>query len=155
MEDICKSPCVSLLLDGSTDISVTAFVVVYMRYITEGTVAESYVGVEELPNETADGYITALNSLSERLGINLFDKGKVVGLATDGARTMLGCHGGIAAKLTKDIPHLVVIHCVAHRLHLAVLHSLKAVPFMQGVEKTLRGLYYTCIIILHQSARNS
>ena len=34
-----------------------------MRYITEETVAESLVGVEELPNETADGYITALNSL--------------------------------------------------------------------------------------------
>ena len=120
MKDISKSPCVSrLLFDGSTDISVTASVIVYMRYITEGTVAESYVGVEELPSETADGYITALNSLSEQLGINLFNKGKVVGLATNGAKTMLGCHGGVAAKLTKDIPHLVVIHCVAHRLQLA------------------------------------
>ena len=59
IEDISKSPCVSLLLDGFTDTSVTASVIVYMRYITEGTVAESYVGVEELPNETADGYITA------------------------------------------------------------------------------------------------
>ena len=94
MEDISKSPCVSLLLDGSTDISATAAVIVYMRYITEGTVAKSYVGVKELPNETADGYITALNSLSERLGINLFHKGKVVSLATDGARTMLGSRGG-------------------------------------------------------------
>ena len=67
MEDILKSPCVSLLLDGSTGISVTASVIVYMRYINEGTVAESYVDAEELPNETADGYITALNSLSEQL----------------------------------------------------------------------------------------
>ena len=68
LEDILKSHYVSLLLDGSTDISVTASVIVYMRlmrYITEGTVAESYVGVEELPNETADGYITALNSFSQ------------------------------------------------------------------------------------------
>ena len=87
-----------------------------MHFITEGTVAESFVGVEELPNRTADGYITALNSLSKRLEINLFDKGNVIGLATNGARTMLGCHGGVAAKLTKDIPHLVVIYCVAHRL---------------------------------------
>ena len=141
MENISKSPCVSPLLDGSTNISVTASVIVYMRYITEGTVAESYVGVEELPNETADGYITALNSLSERLRINLFHKGKVVGLATDRARTMLGCHDDVAAKLTKDIPHLVVIHCVAHRLPLTVLDSLKAVPFMQEVEKTLRIIH--------------
>ena len=119
MKDISKSPYVNLLLDGSTDISVTASVIVYMCYITEGTVAESYVNVEKLPNETADVYITALNSLSEQLGINLFGKRKVVGLATNGARTMLGCHGNVAAKLTKDIPHLVVIHCVAHRLQLA------------------------------------
>ena len=114
MKDILKSPCVSLLLDGSTDISVTASIIVYMRYITEGTVAECYVGVEELPNKTADGYATALNSLSERLRINLFGKGKVVDLATDGVRTILGCHGGVADKLKKDIAHLVVIHCVAH-----------------------------------------
>ena len=64
MEDISKSSCVSLLLDGSTDISVTGSVIVHMRYITKGAVAEPYVGVEELPNEAADGYITALNSLS-------------------------------------------------------------------------------------------
>ena len=88
MEDILKFHCVSLLIDDSTDISVTASVIVYMRYIAKGTVLESYVGVEELPNETADDYIGALNPLSERLGINLFDKGKLVGLATDGARTM-------------------------------------------------------------------
>ena len=55
MKDISKSPYVNLLLDGSTDILVTASVIVYMRYTTEGTVAESYVGVEELPNKTADG----------------------------------------------------------------------------------------------------
>ena len=95
LKDISKSPCVSLLLDGSTDISVSASVVVYMRYITEGTVANSFVGMEELPNKTADGYFTALNSLSKRLGINLFDKGKMVSLATDGTRTMLGCHGSL------------------------------------------------------------
>ena len=141
MEDISKSLCVSLLLDSSTDISVTASVIVHMRYITEGIVAESYVGVDQLPNKTADGYITALNFLIERLGINLFDREKVVGLGTDGARTMLGCHSGVADKLTKGIPHLVVIHCVAHRLQLAVLDSLKAVPFMLEVEKTLGGLY--------------
>ena len=141
MEDILISPCASLLLDGSTDISVSASVIVYMRYITEGTIVELFVGVVEPPNKTADGYITDLNSLSKRLRINLFNKGKMVGLATDGARTMLGCQGSVAAKLTKDIPHLIVIHCVAHRLQLAVLDSLNAVPFMQKVEKTLRGLY--------------
>ena len=65
----------------------------------------------------------------------------MLGLATDGARTISGCRCGVAAKLTKDIPHLVVIHCVAHRLQLAVLDSLKAVPFMQEVKKILRRLY--------------
>ena len=100
-EDISKSFCVSLLLDGSTDISVSASIIVYMRYITEGTFAESFVGVEELPNKTANDYIKALYSLSKRLGINLFDKRKVVGLAPDGARTILGCHGGVTDKLSK------------------------------------------------------
>ena len=150
MEDISKPPYVSLLLDSSTDISVSASVIVYMHYITEGTVVDSFVGVEELPNEIADGYITALHSLSKQLGINLFDKGKVVGLATNGARTMLGCHGGVAAKLTKDIPRLVVIYFVAHRIQLEVLDSLKAVPFMKEVEKIFRKLY----IYYHSSPKH-
>ena len=50
-----------------------------------------------------------------------------------------------------DIPHLVVIHSVAHRLQLAVLDSLKAVPFMQEVEKTFRELY----IYYHFSPKRS
>ena len=153
MEDISKFSCVSLLIDDSTYISVTASVIVYMRYIAKGTVSESYVGVEELSNETADDYIGALNSLSERLGIKLFDKGKVVGLATDGARTMLGCHRGVVAKLTKDNPHLVVIHCVVYRLQLAVLDSLKAVHLCKKSRRLSEG--YTYIIILHQSACHS
>ena len=75
----------------------------------------------------------------------------MLGLATDGARTMLGCHGGVAAKLTKNIFHLVVIHCAAHKLQLALLDLLKAVPFMQEAEKTLRGLY----IHYHSSPKRS
>ena len=76
----------------------------------------------------------------------------MVGLASDGTRTMLACHGGVAAKL-KDIPHLVIIYCVAHRLQLAVLNSLKALSFMQEVEKTLIGLYI--YYRFYQSARYS
>ena len=69
MEDISKSLCVSLL-DGSIDISVSSSVIVYTRCITEETLSESFVGVEELLNETIEGYITPLNSFSNQLKIN-------------------------------------------------------------------------------------
>ena len=44
---------------------------------------------------------------------------KVAGLGSDGASVMVGRHNGIGAKLKKQNPFMLSMHCVAHKLALA------------------------------------
>ena len=43
-------------------------------------------------------------------------KKKLVGIASDGAAVMRGRRSGVVARLTKGLPHVVAVHCMAHRL---------------------------------------
>lgn len=52
-------------------------------------------------------------------------KNKLIATGSDGASVNLGKNHSVTALLKKDVPHLVVMHCVNHRLELAVLSALK------------------------------
>ena len=42
---------------------------------------------------------------------------------------MLGLRGRVAALLKQDVPHLIAMHCVAHRLELSILDVVKDVIY--------------------------
>ena len=44
---------------------------------------------------------------------------KLIGVSTDGAKVMIG-ENGVCSKMKLDIPHLLITHCIAHRLNLAI-----------------------------------
>ena len=54
---------------------------------------------------------------------------------------MLGKHQGVATSLKKDVPHVVEVHCVTHRLELGILDALKEEKQLKDVKETLQGLY--------------
>lgn len=43
---------------------------------------------------------------------------------------MRGSQGGVTALLKADVPHLIAVHCVAHRLELSILDVIKDVPYV-------------------------
>ena len=45
---------------------------------------------------------------------------KLVALGTDGASVNMGESGGVGAIIRKDIPYLIHVHSIAHKLELAV-----------------------------------
>ena len=47
-------------------------------------------------------------------------KQKLVSLGTDGANVMTGKHNSVLALLKRDVPSLVSIHCIAHKLELSL-----------------------------------
>ena len=67
-------------------------------------------------------------------------KAKTVGFGSDGASVMLGCRNGLAVKLKGDIPHIVEIHYVAHRLELASVAAIKGIKQVQDIRDLLKGL---------------
>ena len=43
-------------------------------------------------------------------------KEKLISTGTDGSSVMIGRHGGVIALLQFQVPHVVGIHCIAHKL---------------------------------------
>ncbi|KAK3095892.1 hypothetical protein FSP39_020416 [Pinctada imbricata] len=59
----------------------------------------------------------------------------------DGASVMLGKKSGVIAHILNRVPEVIPIHCVAHKLELAILDSVKNIPFLKKYDSTLRGLF--------------
>ncbi|GBM91168.1 Protein ZBED8 [Araneus ventricosus] len=48
--------------------------------------------------------------------VQIFNINKIVSIATDGARSMTGIHGGVTAILQKKINHeILTFHCIIHQ----------------------------------------
>ena len=66
---------------------------------------------------------------------------KLVGLCADGAAVNMGVRSGAAKRMQDDFPHLVAVHCCAHRVELAIKDISTDVDFFKSLEGTLVELY--------------
>jgi hypothetical protein len=132
VKEIKDSSTVSLLLDASTDISTEEELVLYTRYTDKNwKLKEAFVSIIPLQNSTAAGY---LEREMEKLFLPWKTGNWLVGIGTDGASDMLGKNNGLVAKLKRYMPDLIPTHCIAHKLNLAVINSIKDVPFLSEIE---------------------
>ena len=88
--------------------------------------------IEDTESTTADGILHCIRSLLISKGIpNWTDH--LVGFGADGASVNFGCRQGIYTKLKNDMPWLMGIHCLAHRLELACKNAFQGTYFNQEV----------------------
>ena len=114
----------SIMADGSTDVSVIEEEVIYVRFVSASGVPETfYVGLKEVENAKAPGVLKAIEAVMDEKDEQW--KAKLISTGTDGASVMLGRCGGVVALLKEQIPHLIGIHCVAHNLGLAFADTVK------------------------------
>ena len=66
---------------------------------------------------------------------------KLVGMSADGAAVNFGSQSGVAKRICDSVPHLVSVHCCAHRVELAIKAVSKDVAFFRVLEDTLVELY--------------
>lgn len=66
---------------------------------------------------------------------------KVLGMGTDGAAVMTGHFSGVTALIHEDNPFCVSVHCVCHRLNLAVSQSCKDIAEMQTLTTIVSTIY--------------
>ncbi|MBV8803320.1 MAG: hypothetical protein JO131_10245 [Gammaproteobacteria bacterium] len=141
---------VSIILDSTTDMKGSHHLIVYFRTLEVDQVSENPGACQETPrvyfyklipigmDETANGYFETLsNSIkgiepgaensqysSPEHEMNLYDvlKTKLRGFSSDGASVMLGKKNGLAKIIQERFAtHKVfTIHCMAHRLQLAI-----------------------------------
>ena len=137
--EIKSSPVIAFACDESTDVSVKENMVVYVYYIKNGEAKTVFLGMVNVKGAaTAANLKAALKSALDVHGVYA----RAVAFGADGASAMLGINGGVAAKLRDDgKPHLLVFHCVCHRLALSAADSAKDVPFAADLGKFVQATY--------------
>lgn len=128
----------SLILDESTDISVTKMLGVVVRYLRHRIVF-AFLGLVPVKSATARDLATALINYLNKLKINLKN---LVALGTDNASVMTGTYNGLFTILKNDVdlPNLVLIRCTCHSLQLAVSHASEG-SLPTNIEFLIREIY--------------
>ncbi|GAA6085321.1 SCAN domain-containing protein 3-like [Tachysurus ichikawai] len=136
IDRVKKSGRYTLQLDESTDVSSTAQILVFVRYIFEGKLNEKMLFCTHLEGSCTGEDI--FNKLDSKLNDEGLSWGECISVCTDGAGAMLGKKKGLKARVLQVAPHLNFTHCIIHREALAckplnaefkhVLRPLKSRP---------------------------
>ncbi|KAK7939074.1 hypothetical protein WMY93_002400 [Mugilogobius chulae] len=130
----------SILIDESTTASNKTCLIVYIRIPFEGGICNFFYELVELEACTGEAICDALLQDLVKHGISEdVLRIRLIGFATDGAAAMMGKYRGAATLLREKInANLTVIHCMNHKLELAVhdavKHSTEASHFQMFID---------------------
>ena len=116
----------------------------FVRYVDkQGQAWTKFVDIVPLESATPDGVCNAVTISLETIDIDQETlKKKLVGCNFDGASVMMGKKSGVAVQIQKKVPQpVVILHCVAHNLELAVLDAVKTVPYLENFHETIRQVF--------------
>ena len=154
LSEMTKSEHFSIMLDETTDCSVTEQLAIHGRYIsrTTGELKSHYLKVIDLLHaESGDDH---LNDVSVHAGAETItnrvcgymeqaslNTANLRGIGTDGASTMVGCHTGVVTRLQAIQPSAIGVHCAAHRLNLAASQAGDSVQYIKHFKSILRQIF--------------
>lgn len=141
IESLKNSNFLTILTDGSTDVSNSEKELIYVMYLNKnnGTVESKFYALKSATKCDADSLTTLICEAFTANEINLTKK--IVGFCCDGAAVNLGAKRGIAAQLRKEAPWLVAVHCMSHRLELAVKDTFKNEHAIIEMLQALHNIY--------------
>ena len=141
-EKIDNARFFSLMTDASTDRSVQEQEIIYLTFLENGLPVTTMVNLVPLVHANSQGILDAILAGLQEFGVSEEDlKEKLIGFGCDGASVMIGHKNGVAAKLKEKFPALVTIWCVAHRLELAALDSMRNIPAVTELKQIINGIY--------------
>lgn len=125
-EEVKLSGEFSIMADDSKDCRKLEQMCIVLRYFHKGSVYESFIGFVQVADLSAHGLSAELISQMQKLGLDY--RTKLIGQGYDGASVMGVKNAGVATLLLKEAPFALYVHCHAHRLNLALVDCVKAVP---------------------------
>lgn len=123
-QEVASTKFFSVIVDECKDVCNFEQLSLCLRYSIGSRPIERFVRIAHL----SEGSYTAQDIVKEveKLVTELVGFGcMLTGLGADGASVMSGEWAGVQALLKQNYPWLIYIHCVAHRLNLVVVKSLK------------------------------
>ena len=98
-----------------------------------------FLGNVELETCDANGIVGCIKNLLASYDTPVE---KCFGLSSDGASVMTGKDNGVAAILKRThCPHMISVHCIAHRVALATSQAAASVNVVKRYEKELGAIY--------------
>ena len=126
------------MTDGANDVGTRDVENVYVRFLNHGVPTNSFVGPRECPNAKAVRVIEAVTKVMDKVDEQW--KVKAVCLGTDGANVMVRQHNSVFALLKREIPSLISIYCIAHKLELGFQDTIKDIPLVKEAKQMLQGI---------------
>lgn len=135
-----SSDYLGLIIDESTDITIHKKLNVYVKCLNvDGNEPVThFLDCVNVPDGKAETIEFEIKRLMENKDIKME---KLTSLASDGASVMTGRLTGVGARLRKDIPHMIQVHCVAHKLALAAGQACKNITLFNEYQLTLKNIY--------------
>jgi len=124
---IQRSPFYSILIDESTDRGLEHHMIVYITFVKEGGNGDPttrFIRLLKMIDGTAMSKYNAIILLLAEMGLL---PRKMVAMGSDGASSMTGESNGLIALLRRHVPHILLVHCVAHCEALAMSKACKEV----------------------------
>ena len=124
---MCKKNKFSLMIDESTDISVSQILAVMVRYYDKNKlkVTDALLDILEVEDASAEGLYKAVKKLFQSKDIPLTN---IIGFASDNCSTMTGARSGFQAHLKGDVPSVFILGCVCHSFALCASHACAHLP---------------------------
>ena len=128
-----------LMVDEYTDVSARKHLAMVTRYIDQGAAKVAFLQDVQLPNGSAQTIYTNMKTvLTEQTSIQLKN---MTFFASDGPSVMVGKKNGVVALLKRDHPNVIDIHCMNHRLQLAVSKAFFRIKETDRVDELLSSVF--------------
>ncbi|CAL4106229.1 unnamed protein product [Meganyctiphanes norvegica] len=123
----------SLQADEAPFDNNTSILVIYVRYIdgTSGEVCNRFLRAWPAKSTSCEDIYQAIKEVQrEKIQEAVGKDMTLVGFATDGASFMSGGRGGISRRYSNEIPQLISMNCLPHRLREISEKVANSVPYL-------------------------
>lgn len=118
----------SLLIDESTDVSVSQILAIMVRYCDQNRfkVTDSLFDIVEVEDTSGEGLYKAVKELFSSKDIPISN---IIGYSSDNCSAMLRRNSGFQAFLKRDVvPSVFVLGCTCHSFALCASHASSHLP---------------------------
>ena len=129
---------IGLMIDESTDISVTKELILYARVLYNSDVHACFLKIIKIADGKAETIEKALVAYLQECNLSIC---KISSFGSDGAAVMTGSVTGVATRLKKLNPKMLSIHCINHRLALGVSQAANAIPYLIKFGEVLVSIF--------------
>ncbi|KAI5061842.1 hypothetical protein GOP47_0022381 [Adiantum capillus-veneris] len=135
-QKLLQSPYYAFMVDETTDRSEEKHLIIYFSFLAPkctccSAIEITFAKLLTVLDGCAHTKFDAIMKMIKEVGLN---KHQLIGIATDGDSSMLGCHDGLVAIIKGEMPHLMSVHCIAHRGALAALDAIKCFPCLPYID---------------------